>query len=154
MLFFYTLLAITMNCIIAYEVLPSCASCKWLIPNNKGNPDLGLCKMFKDTYYHKGNELYQHNFAAHCRSDENLCGKMGLLYESINNAYDEVRYEKELLDDYDELSNRCCGEVNEKDEIEELESDFFEIFQKMKKYNKKIIYETSKDLYKLFRRKD
>ena len=150
----YLLLLSFINIIFAYE--PYCASCKWFFPisNNKLNNDLGLCKMFKNTCYNtQGKEIVVHNFATHCRNDENLCGKSGFLYE----AKDEKEYEDSedvIENDYKELNNRCCGEVNEKDEIEELEKEFFEIFQRIKKYNKKRIYNTGKDLYKLFKRKD
>jgi len=141
----------------AFEVIPSCASCKWFIPNNKGNPDLGLCKMFRYTYLHKGKEMIQHDFSTHCRSSENLCGKTGFLYEPISGEQQEPILEpKEVTDfvnDYAELNNRCCGEVNETDEIEQLEKDFFDIFQRIKKHNTKIIFTASKDLYKLFKKK-
>jgi hypothetical protein len=109
--------------------------------------------MFKNTCYNaKGKEVIVHNFATHCRNDERLCGKSGFLYEAKDEGLSEVSENdcKEL----NELNNRCCGEVNEKDEIEELEKEFFEIFQRIKKYNKKRIYNTSKDLYKLFKRND
>ena len=149
----YLLILSFINLIIAFDV-PSCSSCKWFIPNNKGNPDLGLCKMFKYTYIHKGNEMIQHDFSAHCRSSENLCGKSGFLYEAIDDTNDTNKNDNKnsILNDYDELSNRCCGEVNETDEIEQLEKEFFEIFQRIKKHNKKRIFTASKDLYKLFRR--
>jgi hypothetical protein len=153
MLFILTLISI-INYIIAYEVVPSCVSCKSFIHNSKGNNNLGLCKIFKETYYNKGTEFVQYNFAEHCRKDEDLCGKYGYLYDSLNTTSVEVTYEKDLNDHYEELKNRCCGEVNEKDEIEELEKDFLEIFQKIKRHNKKRIYTAGKDLYKLFRRRD
>jgi hypothetical protein len=56
------------------------------------------------------------------------------------------------MNEYEELNNRCCGEVNEADEIEQLEKDFFEIFQRIKRHNKKVVYTAGKDLYKLFKR--
>ena len=68
------------------------------------------------------------------------------------NSYQESLENKQLADDWENLTNRCCGEVNETDEIEQLERDFFFILQKIKKHNKKRIYNTTKDLYKLFRR--
>ena len=68
--------------------------------------------------------------------------------ENINNNNNEGHIENE----YETLLNRCCGEVNETDELEELEREFFEIYQKMKKYNKKRIFQTKQDIYKLFRR--
>ena len=153
----YLLIFSVINFAYAFEVIPSCASCKWFIPNNKGNPDLGLCKMFRYTYLHKGKEMIQHDFSTHCRSSENLCGKTGFLYEPISGERQESMLEpKEVTDfvnDYDELNNRCCGEVNETDEIEQLEKDFFDIFQRIKKHNTKRIYSASKDLYKLFKKK-
>jgi len=42
--------------------------------------------------------------------------------------------------------------VNEKDEIEDLEKEFFELYQKMKKHNKKKICRTIKDINKLFKK--
>ena len=146
-LIIFTFISIT----FAFDV-PSCSSCKWFIPNNKGNPDLGLCKMFRYTYIHKGTEMIQHDFSTHCRSSEKLCGKTGYLYEALDGNNNEAIYEKEIINDYEELNNKCCGEVNETDEIEQLEKDFFEIFQRIKRHNKKTIYSASKDFYKLFKR--
>jgi hypothetical protein len=80
--------------------------------------------MFQETTYSSG-YIRLYNFAKHCRNDENLCGKSGFLYED----------NPEIIYQLNELANKCCGEVNEKNELEELERDFFEIFQRMKKYN-------------------
>jgi hypothetical protein len=132
---------------LAFSYEPSCSSCKHFIPHFKNNNDLGLCKMFKTTPYPDTNILIS-NFAVHCRNNENLCGKSGNLYEP-----DSEIIQKKFYDDYEELNNRCCGEVNEKYELEELEKEFFELFQKIKKHNTKRIYKTSKDLYKLFKKK-
>ena len=137
---------------------PSCASCKFFIPNNRGNNELGLCKMFKNTCYHRGKEYSLPNYAIHCRDNENLCGQKGILYESIQkindytNGTEKNTAEQQFENELNELNNRCCGEVNEKDEIEQLEKEFFEVFQKIKKHNKKQIYKTTKDLYNLFKR--
>jgi hypothetical protein len=131
--------------ICAYE--PSCTSCKNFIPHFKNNHDLGLCKMFKNTPYPDTNILTS-NFAIHCRNDENLCGKSGFLYEPDSEIIQENFY-----NDYEELNNRCCGEVNEKYEIDELDKELFELFQKIKKHNTKRIYKSTKDLYKLFKKK-
>ena len=81
---------------------------------------MGLCEIFKG------------NFAQHCRNDKNLCGEKGFLYE------EDERFSKEVSNIYDELNNRCSGEVNEKEELEQLEKDFAEIYEKIKKYNKNI----------------
>jgi hypothetical protein len=136
-----------MSTVFSYE--PSCISCKYFIPHIKNNPDLGLCKMFKNKPYHDEN-IIVHDFAVHCRNNENLCGKAGNLYE-VNEVNDDS-VQKKFLDDYEELNNRCCGEVNEKYEIEELEKEFFELFQKIKRHNTKRIYKSTKDLYKLFKK--
>jgi hypothetical protein len=134
-----------MALVFSYE--PSCRSCKHFVPNFKNNPDLGLCEMFKNTP-HTNTDVLIANFAVHCRNDENLCGKTGIFYEP---DYEIIN--KNFYNDYEELNNRCCGEVNEKYELDELEKEFFELFQKIKKHNTKRIYKTGKDLYKLFKKK-
>lgn len=124
---------------ILFAYTPLCNTCKFYIPNKNGIEHLGLCKIFKETIQHKHKEVSLYNFAVHCRNDEKLCGKNGFLYEE----------KKELVNDhetitisgvFEELNNRCCGEVNETDEIEELEREFFEIFKKIQKYNKQHYY--------------
>lgn len=128
--------------IVAFD--PCCSTCKFFIPNKQGNIDLGLCKMFQNTAYNSNNVLIP-NFATHCRNDENLCGKTGFVYEA------RTEMDSDIIREYNELNNKCCGEVNEKSEIDELEKEFFEIFQKIKNHNKKRVYKTTKDLYKLFK---
>ena len=125
---------------------PPCTSCKYYIPN-KGNPDGGLCKMFINMAESNENRFF-HNYAVHCRNNEDLCGQSGFLYDKDLNMD-----ESNLIQEYDVLKNQCCGEVNERDELEQLERDFFEVYQKMKKYNTKKIYKTSRELYKLFKTK-
>lgn len=146
----YILLFSCMTLVFSYD--PSCSSCKHFIPHFKNNPDLGTCKRFKDLpYTDNNNNILISNFALHCRNNENLCGKTGNFYEPNFETL-----QKKIYNDYEELNNKCCGEVNENyelDELEELEKELFELFQKMKKYNTKRIYKTSKDLYKLFKNK-
>jgi hypothetical protein len=107
--------------------------------------------MFKTTSYHRNKEYILPNYAIHCRENENLCGKTGFLYESLPTSIDNTE-EEQINNELNELNQRCCGEVNEKDEIEQLEKEFFEVFQKIKKHNTKQIYKTTKDLYKLFKK--
>jgi hypothetical protein len=130
---------------IIYSFEPSCTTCKFFIPH-QSNPDLGLCNVFKEKSIDDINLIK--NFATHCRKDENLCGKSGFLYEKK----DEV-----LLDEKKEMiENLCCGEVNEKydiDELEKLEKDIVEIYQRIRLHNTKKIYKTTRDLYKLFKKK-
>jgi len=114
--YFIIIFTINISFVIAYT--NSCQSCKHLIQHSRGIPELGLCGIFKG------------NFAEHCRKDKNLCGEKGFLYE------EEERINEDFLDVYDELSNRCSGEVNEKEELEQLERDFAEMYAKIKKHNK------------------
>jgi len=118
---------------------PACSSCKYFIHHNRDIEELGLCQMFTNICYDNSKKgVTIPNFAHHCRNDENLCGKQGYLYEhkDIESKKAEIELEKELV----ELNNRCCGEVNETNEIEQLEKEFLDIFQKIKKHNKRKIF--------------
>ena len=130
----YLVLLFFFNFSLAFE--PSCYFCKFYIPH-KSNPDLGLCKVFRDYINLNNKNVLVNNLAIHCRNNENLCGKSGFLYE-CNNIEQQA-----ITNQYEELKNRCCGEVNEDDEIEQLERDFFEVFQKIKNHNKKKNYKTT-----------
>jgi hypothetical protein len=141
---------------------PPCSSCKFYIPNKKEQLELGLCKMFTTNVSPKSDRIEPlPNFAIHCRNNENLCGKSGFLYEKAesDNKNSKIEldpesgFDREIINEYEDLKNRCCGEVNEEDELEQLERDFFEVFQKIKKHNRKRLYKTSQDLYKLFKKK-
>lgn len=126
---------------------PSCISCKFYISPNKNYDYPGFCKRFKNIS-NKDKSVIIYDYAIDCRSNENKCGKEGILYEQ-NDEF----VKNNFLEDYEQLNNRCCGEVNEKDELEELEKEFFEIFQRIKKYNKKRFINSANDLYKLFKDK-
>jgi len=131
---------------LIYGFEPSCSTCKFFIPHQT-NADLGLCNVFKETSIN--NNLLK-NFAIHCRNDEKLCGKSGFLYEQKDENEDLLNQKKEMI------NNLCCGEVNEKEDIDDLESlerELVDIYQKMRVHNTKRLYKTTKDLYKLFRKK-
>jgi hypothetical protein len=138
MFFFITIIAL-LNFALAFE--PQCASCKHFVPNVKIFNDLGLCNLFKETSIHKGKEYTRQNYAIHCRENENLCGKAGFLYEPIENPNDQLN-----------VNYNNSYKKNETDETEELEREIFDMLQKIKRHNKKKIYNTTKDLYKLFKR--
>lgn len=110
---------------------PSCLTCKHFIPN-KANPEYGLCNMFQDVVYNRDEKNYVKNFAVHCRNNESQCGKSGFLYEPINNC-------------------KVCSD-NDLKELEQLEKDFVDVFQKMRRHNTKMIYRTPRELYKLFKK--
>ena len=136
-----------------YAFKPLCSSCKFYTPH-KLNKQLGLCELFKENGL---NNIRLNNFASHCRNNENLCGKSGFLYESKNTQKDisDTSDTSDISDIIDQLDNMCCGEVNEKVEIEEyekIEKELSNIFQQIKKHNTKKNYKTTKDLYKLFKK--
>jgi hypothetical protein len=88
-------LYIQMNCQI-YAQNKQCTNCKFFIPykNNK-HSNLGLCKMFGTRFDYdnsKKNTKIIYNFAQHCRDDETLCGKIGLLYEEIEPNTNDTEY--------------------------------------------------------------
>lgn len=100
--------------------------------------------MFKDKIYFNNKERLVKNLALHCRSNENLCGKAGYLYEPINID--------EKLENYNYIKNLCSGEFVEESDLKELnniEKDLVDIFQKMKKQNTKNLYKTTNELNKL-----
>ena len=147
----YLLLFSLINVLLAFD--PPCSSCKHFIPNKKEYLSLGLCKMFTTNVSPKSERIEPlPNLAIHCRNNENLCGKSGFLYEKAEST-PELGVDPQLINEFEDLKNRCCGEVNESDELEQLERDFFEVFQKIKKHNRKRIYKTSQELYKLFKKK-
>lgn len=123
-----------------YALEPSCTTCKHFVPNIK-KPELGLCSMFQDKIYINKKPKLVKNLALHCRIDESLCGKPGYLYESRFENYD---YIKSLC--YDEFTG-----YNGLEELEQIERDLIDVFQKMRKHNTKRIYRTSQEIYKLFK---
>ena len=124
--------------IYAYE--PLCSSCKYYIPH-KTNSNLGLCKIFKENTL---NGLSLKNYASHCRNDENLCGKSGFLYESMNIVVNNTT---------NNIDNIFRSQVNNNSEFEAYYK-WKESFYKIKKHNTKRVYKTEKELYKLFKRQD
>jgi len=74
-------------------------------------------------------------------------------FSNINN---QINYENKIDEINETLNNMCCGEVNEKSEIkeyEQLEKELFLILQKIRKHSFNKIYEKSKKLYELTRKK-
>ena len=88
-------LYININCQI-YAQNKQCANCKYFIPHkNNKIVSLGLCRMFGSRFDYdnsKKNTKMIYNFAQHCRDDETLCGKIGLLYEEIDPKTNDTEY--------------------------------------------------------------
>ena len=79
-----------------YAQNKQCSNCKYFIPHkNNKIVSLGLCRMFGNKVNsdenNKTNEKIVYNFAQHCREDETLCGKTGILHDEIeeNKNYTE-----------------------------------------------------------------
>ncbi len=67
---------------------PDCINCKSYI-SNKLNENLGYCKIFTNkVYFNKDKEILRYNFAKHCRDNEYLCGKNGILFEQVDSKQD------------------------------------------------------------------
>lgn len=127
---------------VAHAFEPSCVTCKFFIPNSL-NPEFGLCRMFEDKIYDKNNQHNIKNFASYCRNNENLCGKSGNLYSPINQKYYYYEY----------MNNLCNGEfvdVKDLEELENLEKELVNTFQKMRKHNTNTLYKTSKKIMNKF----
>jgi hypothetical protein len=155
-LMFYLLLVMAFHYVSSFN--PTCSTCKWFIPSKNENKEYGLCSFYKNKYNILGKDITSYEFATHCRNNESMCGQNGYIYEKRLDDDDknmndiDLFVNSQLKSHYDELKNRCCGEVNEKDELEQLEGEMFEVMQKIKKHNTRNIYKTTKDLYNLFRR--
>ena len=139
----YFLLLVILN--LAYSFEPSCLTCKYYVPKEK--EDLGICTMFKNKITIDDKDILVPNFALHCRSNENLCGKRGFLYEQKN-------YEK--FENYEYIKNLCCGEFTDEEDLKDLdkiEKDLVDVFQKMRRHNTKKVYKTANEIYKLLKNK-
>ena len=129
-----------------YSFEPSCTTCKFFIPNSL-NTNFGLCKLFQENIYDYNNKEYiVNNVALKCRNNENLCGKNGTLYQTVNTKFKNYEYIRKITNDKYE-------QENEKDfeKIEEIELELLDIFQKMRKHNTKKIYKKTNDFIKLFK---
>ena len=59
-----------------------------------------------------------------------MCGEKGYMHEH----FDTISI-SDLSNKYKELINKFCIEVNEKNNLEKIEKEMFEIMQKIKKQN-------------------
>ncbi len=71
------------NIIHTIALEPNCATCGWFIKNNNGRIGDGMCKLFSTTTIHGAKKNVIHEYAKHCRSNEDFCGKKGVLYEDM-----------------------------------------------------------------------
>ena len=155
------------NYITAYDgLMPSCASCRSFIKNKNNDYDYGYCKIYKNKHEHNGQTIQLYEYAKHCRDNTYMCGPEGYLYEPIkysDNTYeihdvdvsditkmtavDEMKENKEIENLFDEYTNKCCGEICEKDDLIELEKDYINLIKKIKSINKKNLKKLNKNIY-------
>ena len=150
MVFFYVYLLFSLFGVVN-SFTPECSSCKHFIPD-KSSPAFGLCNMFQDTVYHNNEKILIKNLAIHCRNNEDLCGQSGFLYEPIQ--HEDV---KKSFDNYEYVKSICSHEYvdeSDLDELERLEKEMMDVFQKMRRHNKKIIHKKFGYIYTLFKKKE
>jgi len=132
----YFLFLCLMNYVYSFE--PSCTTCKFFIPNTL-NTNFGLCKLFQEKIYDDNNKEYVvNNVALQCRNNQNLCGKHGNFYQSINTKFENYEYVKRITNDNTEYENNI-------EQLEKKEKELVEIFQKIRKHNTKKFYKTTKE---------
>ena len=82
---YYILLLIIniVNIVNTIALERNCGSCGWFIKNNNGIIEDGMCKLFSTTTIHGKKQNVIHEYAKHCRDNEDYCGKKAVLYEDI-----------------------------------------------------------------------
>jgi hypothetical protein len=130
---------------LAFSFEKSCSTCKFFI--SKKNPDLGLCSIFQDRIYNNNTNrgALIHNFAIHCRNNENLCGESGFLHETnvVDKKYKYIKY----LHCEELISNKSTTELTE------IDIELKKVCKIMIRHNTKRIYKT-KHLLNLFKNKN
>jgi hypothetical protein len=146
----FSIYLLFLSIVLVKSFTPSCKTCKFFIPNVI-NDSLGQCTIFQDKVYDNKNQVtLQKNLAVHCRNDENLCGKSGYLYEPI----EKDEYTK-TYKNYEYIKSLCSDEIVEEtnlEELEKIEKELVVVFQKMRRHNLKVIYNTPNSISKLFRK--
>jgi len=92
---FFTIVFIIVNIKNTIALERNCASCGWFVKNNNGKIEDGRCKLFSTTLIDGTKQNVVHEYATHCRSNEDFCGKKGMLYEdSIEVNLQKAKLEK------------------------------------------------------------
>jgi hypothetical protein len=109
--------------------------------------------MFQDSVYDNKQQVrLQKNLAVHCRNDENLCGKSGYVYEPITDREVDDQFEN-----YEYIKTLCEDDFIEEtnlEKLEKIERDLVDVFQKMRRHNLKVIYNTPKTISRLFKKRN
>lgn len=84
---------------------------------------------------------------------EIYCNENSTSNSELNNIESQIIENK--IVEYKQIENFCNGEFTCNEdikELEEIEKELLDIFQKMRKHNKKRVYNKLTDLYKLFKK--
>jgi len=133
-----------------------CIKCKWFIPNPNTNPsekNHGFCRKFKKFNNNKMNSIQMNNmyeYAIDCRKNDFQCGKNAYYFEPkeeenedeeqyLNNEFDDDEDSKnieELLtlqNQIKEMEELNCGEVNEKRDLDDWETEYISVKKRIEK---------------------
>ena len=92
----------------------------------------------------KGNKFNK----IYCKENENI--------EVYSETFEDQKREiKNKMDKYQEIENMCNAEYtckNDLIELEKIEKEMLDVYQKMRKHNTKRVYKKMTDLYKLFKK--
>lgn len=138
---------------IAFENV-SCKNCKWFtLPKGK-KEEYGICTFFNNIDTTNKAKTFFYDFADHCRKNNNLCSPEGFFFEENisqtlpKNLLDENKdfnhkiynlgkifiLETELT----ELKNRVYGEVNEKNELEDVDKNIQQMTERLRVLQKEM----------------
>ena len=129
---------------------PPCTKCKWFVSHPDGNQEYGFCKQFNTFFYSRKEITIMNEYARHCRKNEYQCGPKGYLFEPkdlwniLDNQFHVLKELKQLEDKYDlkeleekkkELEDQICGEVNEKQDLEEWDKEYAMVKKKISTFS-------------------
>ena len=125
-----------------------CIKCKWFIPNPSSEKN-GFCRKFKKFDYYNNNQMNNmYEYAIDCRKNGFQCGKNAYYFEPkeeeneqqyLNNEFDDDEDSKnmeELLtlqNQIKEMEELNCGEVNEKRDLDDWETEYISIKKRIEK---------------------
>lgn len=148
-----TILALSLLCFV-YAFEPQCSTCKFFIPNIKKN-DLGLCSYFQDYVYINNKRSLVKNLAIHCRANESLCGKSGVLYEPSETELhtQPLITEPNVTNESNERITKKFSGEEKLAQLEQFEKDFVDVLQQIRRHNTMRIYKTGKEIYRALKKK-
>lgn len=149
----------TVQTVSFLNIKNSCIKCKWFIPNPNTNPNSeknGFCRKFKKFNYYNNdlnmaNNIYE--YAIDCRKNGFQCGKNAYYFEPKEEENEEQYLNNDEFDDDEdseedsknidelltlqnqikEMEELNCGEVNEKRDLDDWETEYISIKKRIEK---------------------